>query len=1548
MGWFNRLKQITISPLQAAWQVPGLAVDLAFSPWNDDEDYNGFLHTIQARTMSRLGSAINEGIGPEGFGGQVIGALPEPVRDAGRSVTEPVLGGVAAAYKQGVSRPLSTLMTVASFASEDSQAGDWGVFFKGDEWKKAWKISQSRTPGQAIYLALTTKNIEDPAEVARQQGTDGYKIASGLMDAVISWELDPTTVAGKAVKGYRVGTNMINAKTVDGYLASKKYTEVSDYIDSVKANAKRVPVAGESKLVDDAAKAAAQAKAEAMGAKFIDTTQQVDEFAKNRFLGPAGEQAALDEAAGKVRHRLFPNHPDGDQISYYLVNAETKAERDLIIRAMAGQGNAVEELAKSNAALANRINSLDSQIRLVDANASDFVRDQFKFDFENMTPEKYKGLVAERDLLESQYRWNERIARPLSSEEVAAFKSEGLNPADFVSKDAGSLVGTLKEAPKMTFGGAIRENVGASDFYQSSKWMRPVAVFTRNNPPNLLALDQAGADGKLSRWLRQSKVFDELEVSRARGEFARLDNSARDLMVQRLQEQAYRRIAEANGLDVKELKGVLKESAESSRRVRSFIEQSRAYATDNADVLNFVDQNGVIHELRTPLLASQTANITPLVDWRAVHSSLNWYGDFARRNPGLAKAMSTIPEVADSVMSVWKTASLLRPGWTLRVGIDEQLRRISQIGSMADMLEYASTTKQGLVNWLARAGGAEGLNVEAKGLRSGIIGGALAGGAAAGPVGAVAGAAAGGGLLKAIDNIESTGFKGLNIDGFSATGAFGEKYDLDNFIRKQASSAQGMQSFVDEVYEKHLANTRGTGQWATLSGADTGWGKAWENAVNNQLGQDVLARKLLAGESVNDVAKWLHGTQEGRMYAKEIPLRGAGILDRSGLAFAEDWVDRVNQQIKHLTLDDPDIKQAALNQEARAKLVDNILKPADGVLDVGTRPPVHGEVLTQTLGKHPVQQMLHNFVEKSFKYLGTMPSDELARNTTFATIYGKEMERLVKNSVTQNGFKLAESDIKAMEGVARKHALAEMKNLMFDLGERSEFSTMVRNIIPFFNAQQEVLTRWAGIAIDNPSVARRAQMAYQEMDKLMFSSEDANGNKVIQFRIPDWASSIVGQGIFKSAVDDQGYVAFNKKSLNMITGGIGFGPYVQVVATGVANQNPGIEDTLKFIMPFGPATSVVDPFLPATVKRAMAITSGEDSRAYATAQASILLTKLTKMKTGESPRLDLEDAATRDKFLADVKSETDAYFRLRTFVSAVSPVAVSFSSPYQPYIDEYRRLKREDPQNADRRFLTEHGEDFYALTQSFTKLNDGVPATLPGLKARDKYKTLIEANPELGSLIIGSEGGGEAVKFSRAMYDRQLESPVSPGSDTKQRSRYTTQELIDNPEIRLGWEKYTKAMDMIDAARISRGVPSLQAKGAEDLAQARQAILLSIAKDHPAWFEEYSKRDDANNARKIAGMKQIVRNQQLMGRPDIQGLSEYLNVRDAIMGTLTVRKAQGGSGDLWANSNADLSAVFEAIVGSLKEKNLSFSNLYNRWLDRDHLTIDLASQVMAA
>ncbi|HYH52141.1 MAG TPA: hypothetical protein VEG38_21575, partial [Acidimicrobiia bacterium] len=648
-----------------------------------------------------------------------------------------------------------------------------------------------------------------------------------------------------------------------------------------------------------------------------------------------------------------------------------------------------------------------------------------------------------------------------------------------------------------------------------------------------------------------------------------------------------------------------------------------------------------------------------------------------------------------------------------------------------------------------------------------------------------------------------------------------------------------------------------------------------------------------------------------------------------------------------------ELRTLALEGKARADDLARLIPDATG------RPVVHGAVIADIQGKTKMGQWVgKNIRDRAMKVLGTIPTDVLSRQPYFDYHYTNEVTRLI-NLAADQGADLTPEFARQVEDKARNYALGESKRLLYDMADESELSHTLRFISPFYSAWQEVLTRWAGITVENPAFVARLHEVWRSPERMgIVQDEDGNtinadgtatsplGEKVepgrdrmVNFKILA-SDNVVGKAIFNDltrnipGVKRVESAKFNKDGLNLILQGApGVGPLVQIPLNEVAKGRPELEDALKWALPFGATQSTMDMLLPATAKRIKTRTGGEEDRMYSNQLMRIYWDMQVDYNLGKRT-----DAPT----YGEAKKKTDAFYNVRTIASFVSPVAPSFQSPYQPYIDAYRALKEKDPETADEKFLAQYGEEFFPLTQSLSKSVDGVAPTLEGAAARKKYEDLIEKHPELGGLIIGAEGAGE---FSSAVYHSQLQNRVAPGSSDRQRQAFSFEEAQAKPNERLGWMEFSKAMDLIDAERMNRGLPNLQVRGARDLADLKRGVIEGLKRKYPEWGAVFEVTDRGKWNRQLNGLQEIAADDRLAGRPEIAGLRQYLQARQQVVGILAARKAAGGASTISAASNTDLAGIWAQITTQMVDQNPAFSSLFYRYLERDPLDIEDAQEV---
>lgn len=1276
----------------------------------------------------------------------------------------------------------------------------------------------------------------------------------------------------------------------------------------------------------------------------------------------------VDERAGLIRDRLFPTHHRGDILGRFLAEAQGTAEREQVMRVALGDMRSFRQLEESNWALSQRLKDLTIEQSAI--RSQPVLRPLTKplggqMDLFGDAP-YYEAITGQLNLLGDEvppffddYRnTRERLAR--IGDEIDAIVPENQR---FQRLEA--TFNSLPAGPDVTRGGQLRNAVKGSSFYQTSWAGRKLRLVSDMRPHHLVNSEDPMADSHLGRMLVEAG-YDDQAVAQARGQFMALDPATRGAALERWVDRATHRILKDNGLDDDEVAEVLAH-AHLGRNQANVLIRGAHYDGNGRARVRFNDGDEIV-DIELPLSVTQLQNVVNVPNFNQLRQHAaryarlkygdNWQAMVTRGAKPAWTASQYGLDAMRGIMEIWRPAVLLRPAWTLRVVGDEQMRMLAKFGALSMMLGRRDAVNNYMTALRDRYPAIKRvLRQDAVTRIARRTGFSAAGTAVAGPLGGIAAGTLGNRLVRRMAAAEEAGFANVRFGGRSLSGPFGDAGSTGEFYRTH-NSARGA---VDELFGRHENRFFGalrrdptryrTYTWGEGAQSDAVYRAEWANNLRNQIAQDEMGRQFLAGKTPDEVLEWMDNTLEGRAYAAKVPWRS----DHRG------WVDAYADQVDAYTggVDEVKARILTLGDNASQGDVAQILD----LIPESRRAPIHGAETDQMQARNPITQLVGTFVDEAFNVLGTMATDNLSRNPTFARFYQAESRRLFSTLVP--GQPVSERLLVKLEDQSRAFALRETRQLLYDLAEQSRFADMTRLVMPFYNAWQEVLTRWTGLAVENPVFALRARQAWEAPDRLGWTYTDDRGSTFLRIRIPEFARPLVNQGVFKGALDSQGYIFLDKKGFNLVAQGTpGFGPFVQIGVSEMVKANPEMEESVRFIIPFGPTDGFVDAMLPPTVRRALDASGNDEGAARANAEARILVTRLTQMQTGEIPMVDMSDPAARAEFLASVDEEADAFMHLRLFTGFVAPVAPLYESPYKPYIDIYRALRDGDYErarqvgaefgieaaeaiprqadtgdrsiSADDVFLEAFGEEYFALTQSFTRSVNGVPPTVEGLEASEKYGDLITAFPEWGGVIAGYDGGGTAAQFSRAVYDRQMAKG--------ERRRLTPDEVLDGPDIRLGWARYSKISDLLEAVRVSRGLPNMQVAEAEDLRQIKRVFIASLASRYPAWYDEFSVTDRNAWSKRIEGARAMTENESLMGRPDVEGLAEYLRIRDAITAVLATRESQA----LDATSNVDVAMMWRSLVANLVERNPEFADLFYRKLENDPLSANPLDVITAA
>ena len=1568
-GVFSRLDKLLDAGFEVGRTQVNTVVDIVEAGFTEDE-YEGFVDTITGISSRHAAETINNLIGPTGIGGTIVGAFPEGVREGGNVALE----RLEWAGREWIREPVTTAvtmysMTKAKLLDEGLSGGDPGNLLDLDDWQLAYRIAQERSIGQAIFHAVMTDDIMDEKQLARWEGTQFFNLTTGTVDALGRMFMDIDILAGKSLmfaKGARQSLNLsryFDEAAGFSRLADDVASKASEFGAAVADGATAVaPTVDEIiALQDEAAEATrilgnARRRTGTTPEELTDLTAIRDEASAAVKTAKAAEaltesDTPLTNLTGYIKETYFPDHHDGDTVAYELARSFLgeggftggRSSMENVMRFFTGETSAVERI-------------------LADSPEAGTFYYQLFADGTHVPGYVDPSVPGTNASLFAQLQQTAKDAEDLTgtARAVGAF-------------------GSIDEVITPGVRTMLKDKVRHSDWYRGDGVDRPgragrvVQLFHDMKPQRHVWAGDPNSGEQLARVLKESGASAD-EVTAFRGTWAAASRRGRVQLAIKAQKDAIKRTVLRHHPDAtpQQILDLQEDFAASARGVSIVLDNVVKYDADVGSTLKYIDpDSGETVLMNVPLTPVQLKQSFVTVDAKGLDRFLR---HSSSRVSGAWEAKDIAGEGIRAVMRLWRPAMLLRPAWAIRVVGDEQLRMMSRLSVLGEgtsagngpLWELLTSSRGDYVDEALRRGlqqVSERRLKTGRALRTGVIG-AIAGGPVGFGVGAGASLARNNrairGLLRkthAIEEAKKTGDQtalrelgvgNLGVNGYEVQAAFGDALAPQLAWQKLNSANRQAGYLLDESTRmQHNRLSVELGAWnevlipaeATSRRGIDRFANFWERIVNDQWGGEMGA--IVWDDSLGSAAdragalvQWLEGTPSGQEFAHDIALW----IKHEG---ADGWADIAVAAADRM-LSDGSLR-ARLARGERVSLNDVRKTAADN--DASWRDlvgDVHGQEQT-LVGKNTIGERGRGVIDNLYERMGTLPTDTLSRNPYFRRIYETGVRRRLKDFKKGEGYEVSEGALRQLESSARREALQETRYLLYDLAETSQFGAVMKNVMPFFNAWQEVLSRWAGLTANNPVFTARMFKAIHpdvELGDTFETVEDDQGNRFFQFRAPEFARGILGSGYFGEASDDLGVIRFRADSLNMITQGLpGFGPIVQIPVSKLVIAEPELEEALGFVLPYGPVSSF-ESMLPAWGKRFKSYLSNDQSSESQT--ATIMITRMADMANGDLEQIDFDDGNAVAEFIADAQRDSKSMMLVRAVASAFSPASVGFHSPYQSYIDAYRGFKSDDPSTAGDKFmellLDEGNEGFFALAARFSKNNEGLPATLESEELRTEYIDLINTHPEIGGLILGIEGGG-AAKFSAAVYERQLQEDTRPGSGIKRRERLSLEEILVSVREREGWQEYGRINDIIYNEMRARGLPNLRVAAAAELAAVKKRAVDEIAEEFPLWAEAYQNPDLTKWSNRIDGMRAIVEDERLMGRDDIRLLSEYLRVRDIFTGELAERAANGGASTLRASGNQDMAAAWEQVTMQMTE-NPTFGDLLWRWLEFDPMSSD--------
>jgi hypothetical protein len=1490
--------------------------EAASAPWRDEEEYNGFINTI--KTAGTI--AAKQAVAPVLDIFEGIETVAKPARQA-----------------------LSTVGLVLE-QTEDNPAN----LFKKETWDKAQQYKDEASVGQSLYaqridpLSMGLKSAATIAEVFGVENTDRFLPQFLREDFDIFDPQQRDQAYKKSLYGRIVsGTGDVIAQVlVDPTLVGAK----------IAAPIKATKVLGAIRNGDDALNAI-NLVTKAQSGEVNKFTPLLDEFANN-------------DSLYALNHPFLSGSDNKSLIASLLGQSKTADEVGLVIRSSLADPVALKTLRENRFELAQQIDTAMGKLKPYQTDILlNKTNEQGMLPFANENPEELANLRKELDDLIKRDRSFAKMMNLAETPGGSLVRTTGSKTAQmFDSFLARGRAAKFYDKKTGTPDVDVYQPSPFSRLYQKVSWLeneRPAGFLDFNDPDSyrevVASLDRAR--------VLSPDLFDDVRVRRFVEAYSGAVSPAeRQQITLAMEATIWRAIYTKHGI-----------RADVADNIYNTYQRARKSAIQSIkDKGYMIDIDGSM--VHVPQLQSQTADWLPIMDFDLAdkllkrHSSnFKLLGDIGVRE--LAQDGVYGLEV---VNDLFKAGALIRLGYTMRNGVDNQLRIMSAVGAEASF-QYAgegmknlayNMSKRGLraidnikltpgvpkpkENFIANKKQFDKARTTVINLQKQIadLNKKLARDPedveALGKLGVLdnelqAQIAVRDSLSKNLTELENialgkTTTKRVGQSKFVINTPMGETYELDEVfggtygdLFRQLSSAEStwnrLADSTSKLFESRFIS-KGIG---AVKPEDANYFEAWARTLNTQFVGDPVIRRLAAGEDPASIAKWLD-TGDGRQYRKDLSIRqyeGIQHVDRLK-SFLNRYVPNTDLQ-RRLFVDNEKLTPALLRETFK---------------DAEVLPIVHGDVIEENL-KNVSAKKVDRFVNFAMKWLGSVPEDVFARHPLVNSLYRDDVVKRVAIFEEINKRPMTPDELWKLQQTSRRVAISNMKKIVFNIDRRTNLGHFMRLIAPFFSAQENAYKTWLRLVKEKPYLINRANIIWNAPNRSgLVTDEEGNPvdpdtltrDGVIWFQTPESLknSPFIGEGL--KTLDQ---IGISKRSLDVVFGGdfnIPIGPYVAIGVAQFQKRIPSSEKVLGWATPYGAPENTLDALAPTWVKRQLTKYLGEASPEYAKTYQLIWLTEQQKAKLDGLP--PVPDSK--------IKELTDQFFNMRTVANLVLPFSPRFASPYKMYMDKYREFQREYGREADVKFLEEFGEEYFSFATSLSSNRTGVQSSLSAAENIKANKDLIASvfgdEPALVGLIVNNPSGFD---FSEAAYQYQYDTKVAPGSKETFRGIVDPAEAQRRNNSRLGWIQYRQAMDILDAELQSRGLSSYSNKAAYDLKYTKEQIIakLAINKDGTPsdWWIDYLDVDGSKTLRIINGLEKILSDKQFISRnvdnPTWKSISEYMKVRDIIANELAKRP----SNSIDANVNYDLKYTYENIVQKMKQDDLGFGDVYDRFLSQDKL-----------
>lgn len=784
--------------------------------------------------------------------------------------------------------------------------------------------------------------------------------------------------------------------------------------------------------------------------------------------------------------------------------------------------------------------------------------------------------------------------------------------------------------------------------------------------------------------------------------------------------------------------------------------------------------------------------------------------------------------------------------------------------------------------------------------------------------------------------------------------------ELGRILYDQTDNTDSYRRFVDHP-SQFFAAEHGNFVEDILTPNMPDYYSGWANQLNTFFRSpdgriDPLIEQMLNGVRPEEIVAWLR-KPENVAYARRFNIDVPGIkvpAERLNVFIdAEDFVGDLYSAFNRY-LPDGQMQEAFRTGQITEMWLRNHFKDATSL------PDIIGRIVPTSPQARNFMEATAKVIDRAFYFLGSLPETTLTRHPLARQVYRTEYKNELNIALSRKRMNLedpkAELTVDEINNIRRgviETTRKEVNKTLFTIIRKSYAGEKMRFIMPFFNAWENTIRRWSGIATENPAVIARAGQMVSTL-RNQPNVIDREGNPTTEFsyenkivvpmpegaikgieKIPGW-----GKGMADAIRATGTQVSIPIRSLDLWFQGeilAGFGPVVVMPVNELVKAKPDLEDiftsTVLPVLPFGTQEGFLRQLLPPAAQK-LASLSGQDelwSRTFNT----VYRYELIKYNLGERDTMPS---------LEEVSKLTNDFYKVRILSNLVMPFAAQYDSPLSFFTQQYRKLQDVYGQDAEVLFLQMYPEMSASLVSSSYNPT-GAQASQQAFANIKKYKDLVsevgQSSPEMIGFLVNDPDG--KYDFSEAVYAWQYGNSPVPGSTAKFRERRDPSQLKRDANIKSGWIEFRKNMSLLDSQLFAQGYQSYSDSGAEELSAIKQLMISNLSSRNRDWQADYLNVDRGKWIYRMQAMRSMLSNQQWMAdngnRTVVQAMAVYLQARSQVARELQTRKAYGAASTLAAKANADLDGYWNSTIAKLLQASPEFEDFYNRFLQNDPVTL---------